>query len=199
MNDLQKYQWSSHKPYLSDAKKWKWLHKDYILRLFSRSMKESIWLYRRFVLKDTPEEINQIFGRSKLPVVIGSESFVDLIKDNFFGSKDFEEVPEAKRLAPNIDKIKRTVCKAYNIEEPDLYLSRRGYFNEPRNVAIYLVRYLRNDTLRKIGSQFRIEKYSTVSSIVEKVRYEMRVDKGLNKRVQNLAIKIANSQRQTPS
>ena len=96
-----------------------------------------------------------------------------------------------------IEQIKHMVCKAYNIKETDLYVSRRGYFNEPRNVAIYLVRYLRNDTLRSVGSQFRIEKYSTVSSIVERVKYEMKVDKGLKKRVQDLAEKIAKSQRQT--
>ena len=197
VDNLQKYQWSTHKLYLSDGKKWKWLHKDYILKLFSKSKPESIRLYKRFVLRDTPEEINQIFGRRKLPVVIGSDSFVERIKDKFFDSKHFEEVPDAKRLAPDIDKIKRTVCKAYNIKESDLYVSRRGYFNEPRNAAIYLVRHLRNDTLRTIGTQFHIEKYSTVSSIVEKVKYEMKVDKGLKKRVQNLAAKIANSQRQT--
>jgi len=197
VNDLQKYQWSTHKPYLSDAKKWKWLHKEYILKMFSKSKTESIKLYKQFVLKDTPEEINKIFGRKNLPVVIGSENFVDLIKDRFFNSKDFEEVPEAKSLAPDIEKIKHMVCKAYNIKETDLYVSRRGYFNEPRNVAIYLVRYLRNDKLRTVGSQFRIEKYSTVSSIVEKVKSEMKVDKGLKKRVKNLITKIINSQRQT--
>ena len=197
VDNLLKYQWSSHKPYLSNAKKWKWLHKDYILKLFSKSKTESIKQYRQFVLKGTPEEINEIFGRRTLPTVLGSKSFVDWIKDTFFDSKDFEEIPEGKKLAPDVDKIKRIVYKAYNIEESDLYVSRRGYFNEPRNVAIYLVRYLRNDTLRTIGTQFRIEKYSTVSSIVEKVKYEMKGDKKLKKRIQDLAAKIGNSQRQT--
>jgi len=197
VDSLTKYQWSSHKLYLSDAKKWKWLHKDYILKLFSKSKTESIRLYRQFILKGIPEEINQIFGGRRLPTVLGSKSFVDRIRDTFFASKNFEEIPEAKKLGPDIDRIKRTVCKAYNIEETDLYVSRRGYFNEPRNAAIYLARHVRNDTLRSIGRQFHIEKYSTVSSIVEKVKYEMRVDKGLKKRVQNLAAKITNSQRQT--
>jgi putative transposase len=197
VDNLLKYKWSSHKPYLSDAKKWQWLHKDYILKLFSKSKTESVKLYRQFILKGTPEEINEIFGGRTLPPVLGSESFVDRIKDTFFDSKDFEEIPESKKLAPDVDKIKRSVCMAYNIEETDLYVGRRGYFNEPRNAAIYLVRHLRNETLRTIGAQFRIEKYSTVSSIVEKVKYEMKGDKGLKKRVQDLAQKIANSQRQT--
>ncbi len=60
-----------------------------------------------------------------------------------------------------------------------------------------MIRHLRNDTLKQVGEQFGIEKYSTVSSIVERVKDEMKVDKGLKKRIQNLAGKIIMSQRQT--
>ncbi|MCK5342323.1 MAG: transposase [Candidatus Heimdallarchaeota archaeon] len=197
VDNLQKYQWCTHKIYLSDSKKWKWLHKDYILKLFSKSKPKSIRLYKQFVLKETPEEINQIFERRNLPAVLGSKSFVDKIKDKFFNLKNFEEIPETKKLAPDIDKIKYSVCKAYNIKEKELYVTRRGYFNEPRNVAVYMIRHLRNDTLKQVGEQFGIEKYSTVSSIVERVKFEMKVDKELKKRVQNLAEKIIKSQRQT--
>ena len=125
------------------------------------------------------------------------QSFVDRIKDKFFNAKYFEEIPETKRLAPDIDKIKYAVCKSYNIKKTELYVSRRGYFNEPRNAAVYLVRHLRNDTLKQVGKQFCIEKYSAVSSIVERVKYEMNADKGLKKRIQNLAEIISKSQRQT--
>ena len=186
VDTLQKYTWSSHKPYLSDAKKWNWLHKDYILKLFSKSKPESIRLYKRFVLKETPEEINRIFGRRKLPPVLGSKSFVERIKERYFTLKDFEEIPETKRLSPDIDKIKSHVCRAYNINEDDLYVTRRGVFNEPRNVAIYLMRRLRNDTLKQVGEQFGIENYSTVSSIVERVKPMMKADRGLKKRIENL-------------
>jgi putative transposase len=197
LDNLQKYQWSTHKIYLSNAKKWKWLHKDYILKLFSDSKPESIKLYKQFVLKETPAEINQIFGRKNLPTVLGNESFVNRIRNRFFNLKDFEEIPETKRLAPDIEAIKNEVCKAYKIKEKKLYLSRRGCFNEPRNVAVYLIRQLRNDTLKKVGEQFGIEKYSTVSSIVEKVKREMRTDEDLKKRIKEIADKIIKGQKQT--
>lgn len=197
VDNLQKYQWSTHEIYLSDSKKFKWLHKDYILKLFSKSKPESIRLYRKFVLKETPEEINQIFRRKKLPLVLGSKSFIDRIKDKFFNLKNYEEIPEVRKLAPDIDKIKYAVCKAYDVKEAELYVTRRGYFNESRNVAVYLSRRLRNDTLKQVGEQFGIEKYSTVSSIVERVKYEMKADKGLKERIQNLAEDITKYQRQT--
>jgi len=197
VDNLQKYQWCTHKIYLSNSKKWNWLHKDYILKLFSKSKPESIRLYKQFVLKETPEEINQIFGRKNLPSVLGSKSFINCIKDKFFNLNNFEEIPETKKLAPDIDKIKYAVCKAYNIKAKELNVSRRGYFNEPRNVAVYLIRRLRNDPLKQVGQQFGIKKYSTVSSIVERVKFEMEVDKGLKKRIQNLAEIVTKSQRQT--
>ncbi len=197
VDNLQKYQWSTHKIYLSDSKKYKWLHKDYIFKLLSKSKPESIRLYKQFLVQETPEEINQIFRRRNLPAVLGSKSFVDRIKNGFFNLKNYEEIPETKKLAPDINKIKYAVCKAYHIKETELYVTRRGYFNEPRNVAVYLIRHLRNDTLKQVGEQFGIKKYSTVSSIVERVKYEMKVDKGLKKRIQNLAENITKSQRQT--
>ena len=49
VENLQKYTWSSHKGYLSSARKWDWLHKDYILSFFAKERTESIWIYRRFV------------------------------------------------------------------------------------------------------------------------------------------------------
>jgi hypothetical protein len=78
------------------------------------------------------------------------------------------------------------------------YRSRRDISNKPRNVAVYLIRHLRNDTLKQVGEQFGIKKYSTVSSIFERVKYEMKADRGLKKRIQNLAENITKSQRQTP-
>jgi len=54
-----------------------------------------------------------------------------------------------------------------------------------------------NDTLKHVGEQFGIEKYRTVSSIVERVKNEMKADKGLKKRIQNLDEEITKSQRQT--
>ncbi len=78
-----------------------------------------------------------------------------------------------------------------------MYVTKRGSFNEPRSVEVYLIRHLRNDTLKHVGEQFGIEKYNTVSSIVERVKYEMKADKRLENRIQNLAEKITKSQRQT--
>ena len=151
VDSLSKYEWSSHKGYLSYAKKWNWLNKFFILSLFSSDKAESIKRYKQFVTRGTSEQINKILVRRKLPSVLGSKGFIEKIKGMFFTSEAFEEIPESNLLSPDVDKIIDEVCKYYKVKENELRLSKRGYFNEPRNVSVYLIRHLRNDSLKKVG------------------------------------------------
>ncbi len=194
VDNLQKYIWSSHKGYLSKARKWGWLHKRFPLSLFSKDHAESIRLYRKFVTQKAPDEINETLDPGKLPPVLGTQKSLDKIKELFFSDKSHEEVPEAKILAPDPTRILDAVVNLYETTIDDLYRSRRGYFNEPRNVAIYLMRRLRNDTLKAAGEVIGITKNSTVSSIIGRVKYEMSRDKGMRLRVEKLMKSLNNSQ-----
>ena len=197
VKELDKYAWSSHKGYLSNTKKWDWLHKSFILSLFARDRREGINKYKRFILKESPEEINRIFSQSKFPSMLGSESFINRVKENFFHKKLHDEIPESRRLAPEAEMIKKAICKAYGIEESSLLSSRRGVLNEPRNVAIFLVRRLRGEKLDEIGRQFGLAKYSSVSSAIEKMKREISADRKLRVRVKNIEKILYNSQQQT--
>jgi chromosomal replication initiation ATPase DnaA len=88
------------------------------------------------------------------------------------------------------------VSEFYGISEADLYLSRRGYFNEPRNVAVYLARRLRRDTLTQLCKDFSINKYSSVSSIMARVEQRMREDKKLKENINQIKAIIKKSQKQ---
>jgi putative transposase len=194
VDSLGKYTWSSHKGYLSSAKKWDWLHKDYILNFFAKKRVDATRIYRQFMLKEAPEGINKILGRRKLPAIVGDDNFVDKIKNKFFVNKSHEEVPESRSLAPAAEKIIEEVCKFYNVTEQDILSSRRGYFNEPRNVSIYLMRRLRGDTLKDVGELFGVDKNSTVSSVVERLKIEIKRNKKLKSRIENLRFILIKSQ-----
>ena len=85
-----------------------------------------------------------------------------------------------------MDKIVEEVCKYYKVTRDDILVSKRGHFNEPRNIAIYLTRCIRNDTLKGAGKAFGIDKNSTVGSVVERVKHEMRKNKDISRRVKDL-------------
>ena len=44
-----------------------------------------------------------------------------------------------------------------------------GLSNQPGNFAIYLLRTLRGDTLDEIGREFNMNRYSSVSSVVQRM------------------------------
>jgi hypothetical protein len=196
VKELNKYAWSSHKGYLSNAKKWDWLHKSFILSLFDREKREAIKTYKKFISMETPEGINRIFSKSKFPSMLGSESFMNKVKGKFFQAKRHDEIPQSKRLAPGADRIKKAICKAYGVEESSLLSSTRGVLNEPRNVAIFLMRHLRGEKLEEIGRQFGISKYSSVSSVIEKMKKEMSMNRKLRTCIKNIENKLPNSQQQ---
>jgi REP-associated tyrosine transposase len=100
-------------------------------------------------------------------------------------------------LAPDVEKIRRAICNAYGIEESSLLSSRRGVLNEPRDVAVFLVRRLRGEKLEEIGRQFGIAKYSSVSSAIEKMKREISVNRKLRLRVKDIEKTLLNSQQQT--
>ena len=56
------------------------------------------------------------------------------------------------------------------------------------------MRRLRGDTLKATGEVFGINKNSTVSSIVDRVKYEMSRDKGIRLSVEKLIRILGNSQ-----
>ncbi len=50
-------------------------------------------------------------------------------------------------------------------------------------MGLFLTRRLRGETLKIIGDYFKIEYYSTVSSVIERFRHRLQSDRQLSKRV----------------
>jgi hypothetical protein len=193
IDKLDAYDWSSHRGYVSDSKKWNWLHRDFVLSMLTEHKRQQRRFYKQFVAMDNSEEITEIFERKKLPSVLGSERFMDWVRDRFFPQKNHEEVPESRVLAPEREKIKRVVCKTYHVREEDLLKSKRGIFNEPRNVAIYLTRRLRGEGLDEICREFHMKRYSSASSAIGRVRVQVSKDRQFKKRIEKLRLMLIES------
>jgi putative transposase len=191
------YAWSSHRGYLSDAPIYGWLFKDFVLSLFSHNKNESKRDYRRFMSHDAQEELTNIFVQKKIPPVLGSTNFIKWLKSEHAEKKINEEIPDTRMFIPEIDTIRKTICKAYGVAEDSLLRSKRGMTNEPRNVAIYITRYLRGDRLVIIGRDYGMAKYSSVSSAIERTKKQMAGDREFKRRVEEIKSDISKSQKQT--
>ena len=188
------YPWSSHQGYLSDAKKWQWLYKGFLLEMFSKQQNRAKREYGNFVQDEDSAEISQFFGKKNLASFFGSRDFIEWIKETFLPLKRQAEVPSSRQLAPTIADIKRKVCLAYQVNEQTLEQGRRGRLNEPRNVAIYLARKRCGLRLDEIGRDFGLVKYSSVSSIVTRTEKQASQDKQLRNRISEIGGGIGKEQ-----
>ena len=76
-------------------------------------------------------------------------------------------------------------------------ITRRGILNEPRNIAVYLLRQIRGEKLKKIGELFNIKAYSTISSILRRVSKLKKDDRKIKKQIVKIQDSINKGQRQT--
>jgi hypothetical protein len=174
---LGEYPWCSHRGYILDSEAWNWLYKDFILSMFSNSRLNNVKQYLKFVSKVSPKDVQAVFEAKKQPSVFGGERFKKRIRQLF--SKDMVdyEVPESRILVPDIEEIEQAVCNFYNVTKNDLSVSRRGMRNEPRNMAVFLIRRFRGEKLSCLAEYFNMGKYSTVSSVITRFQNQLINDK----------------------
>jgi REP element-mobilizing transposase RayT len=194
---LDDYQWSSHKGYLSKAKKWDWIHKSFVFKYLSENKRDWKQYYRQLMAIEDDGYIARVIEGQKWPSVLGAKDFTDWIKGTFYELRDDTEVPQIRELAPAPEEIMAAVCDFYGIDPDELAKSKRGVFNEPRDVAFYLMRRMRGEGLKQIGTRFGIQNYSSVSSAIERLKVRMETDRKLKKRAGELLDQLQMSQGQT--
>lgn len=187
---MDSYQWSSHRGYISIAKKWDWLHKNHILSMLSKNKKVWLRYYRKWVSIEERDEVSEKISGTKWPVCLGPQTFIDRIKERYGRGKINRDVPTSRELMPDKIRILEEVCKSYDTTAAEIIKMRRGKMNEARNMAIYLTRKLRRDTLKEIGLQFNIDNDSTVSSVMERVKKRLEKDRKLYRRLDEITKSI---------
>ena len=108
-----------------------------------------------------------------MPSILGSDKFIKRVKERFAKKKKEKEIPESKKLCPEVIDIKKAVCNHYKIEDAALLKSRRGVENEARDLAIYMLRFIRGERLTIIGQEFNLNNYSSVSTAIERIKRKM--------------------------
>ena len=98
------------------------------------------------------------------------------------------------RHVASIENRLSEVSRYYEARPIALTAVRRGVENEPRDVAIYLIRSMRSDPLMKIGVQFELNQYSSVSSVVLRVKTKRQKDRKFKERLSHIESNILKSQ-----
>ncbi|MCK5405124.1 MAG: transposase, partial [Desulfobulbaceae bacterium] len=194
---LDDFIWSSHQGYVSRAKKWDWLYKDFMLSMFSGKIGQAKKAYIEFISQKESEEITNFYSKKNLSSVLGDDDFKEWIKEKFQDLRFHREIPESRVLAPDPENIIDAVSRSFKIKKELLVKSKRGMENLPRDTAVYFLRMYSTETLAGVGRYFNISNYSTVSSIVERVKIRRSKDKTFANKLKKLERLLEKSQRQT--
>lgn len=173
---LKDFPWSSHHAYLSSAKKWDWLYKTEILNILERRKTQQRAAYKEFVAQDIPEEIESFYSGKRLSSLLGSNDFIERVKLRFGKSQFEQELTTTTDLSISADQILEVVATGYGIKKSELITSKRGENNFPRDLAMYLIKHYRMDTLKTIAGYFGAIHYSTVSNGIARAKRMIESD-----------------------
>jgi putative transposase len=168
--------WSSHRGYMAGARKWDWLYKDFLLAMFSKESNQAMKTYAEFIKEQVPKEIENFYNKKNLPSILGDDNFKEWIKEKFKNLRFSREIPESKALALDSEAIRDLVCKEFGVENETLMQLKRGTENPARDVAVYLQRKYCGQTLARLGKDYGIDNYSSVSSAYERVKTRLLKD-----------------------
>jgi chromosomal replication initiation ATPase DnaA len=140
----------------------------------------------KFIGEDDSGGVLEFFKKKNIPSILGSQSFIEQIRQKYRDNKRQHDIPEAKLLNPGTEEIKKIVSEAYDVDMKSLLTLRRGRINEPRRVAVYLSRKHTAATLERIATEFNMNKYSSAGSIIERTKAKMATDKKLKKKVEKI-------------
>ena len=181
---LEDYRWSSHRMYISRSNEVNWLHKDYVLSMLEADKQSRRQAYIDFMKQEAADMISKLYNKGKLPLLLGTKEFINDIRHRYQGRSNIKDTPQVRELFQEKSRIEKAVISAYQVNREDLLKSRRGNYNEARNVAIYLMRKHTGAALSDIGSRFEMRSYSSVSSVVQRMQEALRRDRNLRQRVE---------------
>ena len=182
---LEDYRWSSHRMYISRGSEVNWLHKEFVLSMLEADKQKRRQAYIDFMKKEEEAEmLNRLYDKGKLPLLLGRKEFIDDIRRKYQDKTKIKDTPQVRELFQEKSKVEKAVSSAYQVKVEDLKKSRRGNYNEARNVAIYLMRKHTGASLSDIGNRFEMRSYSSVSSVVQRMQEALRSNINLRQRVE---------------
>ena len=197
VSTLAAYKWCSHRGYLADDRGWSWLHRDFLLKMFSPTRKKAFSDYLAFVNQQDSDEVQHFFSRKNLPSIFGSIGFIDKIRNRFDFLRQDKEIAGVEILSVDADIVIKAVCSVSRVTERKLASSRRGVTNLPRDLAIYALREYSQKTLSEIGQVVGCNNYSTVSSAIERMKKALDSEPSMRKLYKDICSKFKVSQKQT--
>ena len=146
VDDPSHYRWSSYLAYIGKERKWAWLQKDFVWGQISSDKQKAPVKYWNYIKGAMGEGLKDPLQSAVASTVLGSERFVDWVRERWIETGAFHrEVPALRELAsrPDLSSILEQVERVFG---KDASITRRS--------ALYLSHKVSGLTLVEIGRFF---------------------------------------------
>jgi hypothetical protein len=182
------YDWTSYQYYIGKKKAPEWLRTEFVLGIFGKTKKEQNKRYERFVTAMVGSSYESPLKGTISSTLLGSESFVKFIKD------DFINVKKPKKDLPAIGKLIEKPSMAEIFDEVDKVFGTDH--KSSRNIKLYLCKTYTAENLAPIGNHFNISD-SAVSHVCKRTEIKIGREKQTKLKVDKIVKKLKMSKFKT--
>jgi len=175
------YVWSSHRFYLRPKGAPKWLRTEEVMGEF-----DSIRAFHEFVCAGNEEALEEFYKERRQRPVLGDEEFRERLMEKPVHIDREHPRHERAAVRPSVDKVLRSVAKAYGVRAEDLLQGKRGKDNEARKVGMYLVKELCDMRLWEIAERFGTGSYGTVGWACHRITSRMELELKFRKQMTSI-------------
>jgi chromosomal replication initiation ATPase DnaA len=93
-------------------------------------------------------------------------------------------------MQASVEQVVRAVARLYRVPVEQVMQGKRGKENEPRKVAMYLVRRCCDRTLQETARVFRVGSYGAVGWACHGIDSKLQAEKKMRKRIDKIAAAI---------
>ena len=187
---LKSYLWSTLPGYIDERKKLNWIRYEKIVNYFKKDKKSSRAAYKRYVMEGLKGTLSNPFDEVKNQMVLGSEGFVERIRNYLHRGTNVRELPALRSLKKvlTIEEVLPEVANHFHIERERL-ISKGG--KELRQIAMEMAYRHTGCNQEEIGKAFGVD-YSTVSQNRRRLGLRLKEDSKLLESFKRVSEKLIN-------
>ena len=157
---LEEYPWSSFMDYAGARNRIiETLNIQFILNSFGDNLEQARKEYIKFIMNNT--DIENPLKNAFKGIAVGSDSFIDDIKEKIAAVGENREIKETKIVAPlSIEDIIANISSCFSVQREEILSKEKG--NIYRQLALYLIKKYTPSSLKETGKVFDMD-YSAVS------------------------------------
>lgn len=187
----EQFRWSSYTAYIGKEKEDKWVEYSWILSNFGKNRDAAKRKYREYVEESLNKDLENPSKDLHGQIILGSDEFIEKIRELFRGTTISKEIVECKRLLkrPTPEDIIKKVTEAFGIDV-DLINEKNIRGNSARKAAIYLAQRYCDLKNEEIGKIFGGIHYSTVSKVSARFKEELADNKKLGNLIRTVVSNV---------